>query len=190
MSSTVPEWTALAERLGTAAMEIFGTAEVAITPNGFADEKVLVLTLLARSSVDTRDPQGCARVYPLALRGRSATAALAAACGSPGHMCEDGGRVVDRDLYGEATGPANASDLLQTQYARPQEADRTERATAIDGQAEEGQEGEVTLTSRQGRSASTSDKSHGEGNQRKDDEHSDPAFEPLPFCEPLKNIEC
>jgi Family of unknown function (DUF5677) len=49
MTSTVSEWTALAERLGTAAMEIFRSAEVAITSSGFADEKVLVLALLARS---------------------------------------------------------------------------------------------------------------------------------------------
>jgi Family of unknown function (DUF5677) len=49
MISVVAAWTALAERLGTTGMEIFRTAEVAITPKGFSDEKVLALTLLARS---------------------------------------------------------------------------------------------------------------------------------------------
>ena len=49
MTSTVEAWAALAERLGTAGMEIFRTAEVAITAKGFSDERVMALTLLARS---------------------------------------------------------------------------------------------------------------------------------------------
>ena len=49
MTSIVAAWTALAEKLGTAGMEIFRTAEAAITSKGFSDEKVLALTLLARS---------------------------------------------------------------------------------------------------------------------------------------------
>ena len=49
MTSIVAAWTALAEKLGTAGMEIFRTAEAAITSKGFSDEKVLALTLFARS---------------------------------------------------------------------------------------------------------------------------------------------
>lgn len=49
MTSIVAAWTALAERLGTAGMEIFRTAAVAITAKGYSDEKVLALTLLVRS---------------------------------------------------------------------------------------------------------------------------------------------
>ena len=49
MTDTIATWTVLAEKLGTAGLEIFRTAEVGITPKGFSDEKVLALTLLARS---------------------------------------------------------------------------------------------------------------------------------------------
>jgi hypothetical protein len=48
MTSVVAAWTALTEKLGTAGLEIFRTAEVPITAKGFSDEKVLALTLLAR----------------------------------------------------------------------------------------------------------------------------------------------
>jgi hypothetical protein len=49
MAKIVAAWTELAERLGTAGMEILRTAEVTITPKGALDEKVLALTLLTRS---------------------------------------------------------------------------------------------------------------------------------------------
>jgi hypothetical protein len=42
-------WTALAEKIGAAGHEIFRTAEVQITEKGYADEKFLALTLLART---------------------------------------------------------------------------------------------------------------------------------------------
>lgn len=42
-------WTALAEKIGAAGHEIFQTAEVQITDKGYADEKFLALTLLART---------------------------------------------------------------------------------------------------------------------------------------------
>jgi hypothetical protein len=48
MNSVVGAWTVLTEKLGTAGLEIFRTAEVSITAKGFSDEKVLALTLLAR----------------------------------------------------------------------------------------------------------------------------------------------
>ncbi len=49
MTSIVAAWTSLAEKLGSAGTEIFRTAEVLISNKGFSDEKVLGLTLLARS---------------------------------------------------------------------------------------------------------------------------------------------
>src|ERR1017187_7838557 len=42
-------WTGLAEKIGAAGHEIFRTAEVQITEKGYADEKFLALTLLART---------------------------------------------------------------------------------------------------------------------------------------------
>jgi hypothetical protein len=45
----IPAWTALAEKLRKTGLDIFATASVLITEKGFADEKVLALTLLART---------------------------------------------------------------------------------------------------------------------------------------------
>lgn len=45
----IDAWTALAEKLRKAGLDIFATANVLVTEKGFADEKVLALTLLART---------------------------------------------------------------------------------------------------------------------------------------------
>lgn len=45
----IPGWTALAEKLDKTSLDIFATANVSITTKGCADEKVLALTLLART---------------------------------------------------------------------------------------------------------------------------------------------
>jgi hypothetical protein len=45
----VPAWTALAQKLRRVGLEIFATTNVPVTEKGFADEKVLALTLLART---------------------------------------------------------------------------------------------------------------------------------------------
>src|SRR5690349_8748045 len=42
-------WTALAEELDKTSLDIFATANVRITAKGYADEKMLALTLLART---------------------------------------------------------------------------------------------------------------------------------------------
>jgi hypothetical protein len=47
--ANVPAWTALAEKIYKTGLGIFATANVQITQKGFADEKVLALTLLART---------------------------------------------------------------------------------------------------------------------------------------------
>jgi len=47
--TSIPAWTALSDKLGAAALDIFNTANVPVTATGFADEKVLALTLLART---------------------------------------------------------------------------------------------------------------------------------------------
>jgi hypothetical protein len=47
--TTIPEWTALSDKLGVVALDIFNTANAPVTAKGFADEKVLALTLLART---------------------------------------------------------------------------------------------------------------------------------------------
>ncbi len=45
----IAAWTALAEKLGKAGYNIFGTAEVQINDKGYSEEKFLALTLLART---------------------------------------------------------------------------------------------------------------------------------------------
>jgi hypothetical protein len=45
----IQAWTALAEKLRRTGHDIFATAKVMVTEKGFADEKVLALTLLART---------------------------------------------------------------------------------------------------------------------------------------------
>ena len=45
----IPAWTALAEKLRKTGLDIFATANVPITAKGYADERVLALTLLART---------------------------------------------------------------------------------------------------------------------------------------------
>jgi hypothetical protein len=47
--SIVPAWIGLSDKLGAAALDIFNTANVPVTVKGFADEKILALTLLART---------------------------------------------------------------------------------------------------------------------------------------------
>jgi len=46
---TVASWLTLAEKLHAAGFEIFRTSEVPVTAKGYSDEKVLALTLLART---------------------------------------------------------------------------------------------------------------------------------------------
>jgi hypothetical protein len=72
MISVVAAWTALAERLGTTGIEIFRTAEVAITPKGFSDEKVLALTLLARSVSNLKGVLVLLRAQRIVVRSRAA----------------------------------------------------------------------------------------------------------------------
>jgi hypothetical protein len=45
----IPSWTALAQKVRRAGLEIFATASVPVTEKRLADEKVLALTLLART---------------------------------------------------------------------------------------------------------------------------------------------
>jgi hypothetical protein len=45
----IPGWTTLAEKLDKTSLDIFATANVQITAKGYTDEKVLALTLLART---------------------------------------------------------------------------------------------------------------------------------------------
>jgi hypothetical protein len=47
--SEIPGWLTFAEKLRTAGLNIFASASLAVTEKGFADERVLALTLLART---------------------------------------------------------------------------------------------------------------------------------------------
>jgi hypothetical protein len=48
--TTIAAWTAFAEKLHKVGLDIFATAAVPVTYKGFSDEKVLALTLLARTN--------------------------------------------------------------------------------------------------------------------------------------------
>jgi hypothetical protein len=52
--SLIEAWTTLAADIRDTSLEIFATANVAITAEGFADEKFLALTLLARTVSNTK----------------------------------------------------------------------------------------------------------------------------------------
>jgi hypothetical protein len=47
--SNIPAWTALSDKLGAAAFDIFYTGNVPVTAKGFSDERILALALLART---------------------------------------------------------------------------------------------------------------------------------------------
>jgi len=47
--NNIQRWSALAEKLGKAGYAIFDTAKLQITEKGFADEKIIAVTLLART---------------------------------------------------------------------------------------------------------------------------------------------
>jgi hypothetical protein len=47
--ATIATWSAYAEKLHKVGLDIFATAKVPVTLKGFADEKLLALTLLART---------------------------------------------------------------------------------------------------------------------------------------------